>query len=161
MPFSPKMSHYRHKLKRHKKIRSPATKPRKKSPKCLDPVRGKLIFMLQTMSKYILKFLDKFSFCKKLKGFFRLSFSCSPNVDKQVDSVKEFRQLQIKNVSVYCCVVWHPKSPSPQAHALNSVLPSGGQGPVSNWSSRRHSQQESCRSHICSMLEPFQLKLLI
>lgn len=109
MPFSLKMLHYRHKLKRHKKTRSPATKPRKKSPKCLDPVRGKLIFMLQTMSKYILKF----SFCKKLKGFFRLSFSCSPNIDKQVDSVKEFRQLQIKNVSFYCCAVWHPKSPSP------------------------------------------------
>lgn len=68
--------------------------------------------MLQTTSKYILKFLDKF-FCKKLKGFFSLGFSCRPNFDKQVDSVKVCRQLQIKNVSVYCCAVWHPKLPSP------------------------------------------------
>lgn len=44
-------------------------------------MRGKLIFMSWTTSKYILKFLDKILFCKTLKGFF--SFSCSPNFDKK------------------------------------------------------------------------------
>lgn len=44
---------------------------------------GKLIFMSWTTSKYILKFLDKILFCKTLKGFFSLSFSCSPNFDKK------------------------------------------------------------------------------
>lgn len=89
--------------------------------------------------------------------FFSLSFSCSPDFDTQVDAVKvvdSYKKPQ--SIAVQCGI----PNCHHQAHALNSVLCSGAHGLSQTGKAGDTALKKSSRSHICSMFEPFQVKIL-